>query len=60
MVNPLEMASPTAHVAEQLKGIPGYRDVFAKAFPGESDPITLANAQKAIAVFEATLISSAG
>ena len=57
MVNPLEMASPTAHVAEQLKGIPGYRDVFAKAFPGESDPITLANAQKAIAVFEATLIT---
>ena len=57
MANPLEMASPTAHVAEQLKGIPGYRDVFAKAFPGESDPITLANAQKAIAVFEATLIT---
>ena len=57
MANPLEMASPTAHVAEQLKGIPGYRDLFAKAFPGESDPITLANAQKAIAVFEATLIT---
>ena len=57
MVNPLEMASPPAHVAEQLKGIPGYRDAFAKAFPGESDPITLANAQKAIAVFEATLIT---
>ena len=35
MVNPLEMASPTAHVAQQLKGIPGYRDVFAKAFPEE-------------------------
>ena len=57
MVNPLEMASPPAHVAEQLKGIPGYRDAFAKAFPGESDPISLANAQKAIAVFEATLIT---
>jgi cytochrome c peroxidase len=57
MANPVEMASPTAHVAEQLKGIPGYGDQFAKAFPGESDPITLANAQKAIAVFEATLIT---
>ena len=57
MVNPVEMASPAAHVAEQLKGIPGYGDAFAKAFPGESDPITLANAQKAIAVFEATLIT---
>ena len=57
MVNPVEMASPPAHVAEQLHGIPGYRDVFAKAFPGEADPITLGNAEKAIAVFEATLIT---
>ena len=57
MVNPLEMASPTAHVAEQLKGIPGYHDAFAKAFPGEADPITLPNAQKAIAIFEAALIT---
>jgi cytochrome c peroxidase len=57
MVNPVEMASPEAHVAEQLKAIPGYRDVFAKAFPEEQDPITLVNAQKAIAVFEATLIT---
>jgi cytochrome c peroxidase len=57
MVNPVEMASPKPHVAEQLKGIPGYGDAFAEAFPGESDPITLDNAQKAIAVFEATLIT---
>jgi cytochrome c peroxidase len=57
MANLVEMASPKAHVAEQLKGIPGYHDLFAKAFPGEADPITLANAQKAIAVFEATLIT---
>ena len=45
------------HVAEQLQGTPGYRDAFAKAFPGEPDPITLGNVQKAIAVFEATLIT---
>jgi cytochrome c peroxidase len=57
IVNPIEMGSPEAHVAEQLKGIPGYREHFAKAFPGEADPITLATAQKAIAVFEATLIT---
>ena len=57
MVYPVEMASPEAHVAEQLKGIPGYRDPFAKAFPGEPDPVTLGNVQKAIAVFEATLIT---
>ena len=57
IVNPIEMGSPEAHVAEQLKGIPGYREYFAKAFSGEADPVTLANAQKAIAVFEATLIT---
>ena len=57
MVNPVEMASPQAHVAEQLHGIPGYREAFAKAFPGETDPVTLPNAQKAIAVFEAGLLT---
>jgi cytochrome c peroxidase len=57
MVNPVEMASPEAHVTEQLKGIPGYHDAFAKAFPGESDPVTLANVEKAIAVFEAGLLT---
>ncbi len=57
IVNPIEMGSPEVHVAQQLKGIPGYRDFFTKAFPGEADSITLANVQKAIAVFEATLIT---
>ena len=57
ITNPVEMASPEPHVAEQLKGIPGYREAFAKAFPDEPDPITLGNAQKAIAVFETTLIT---
>jgi cytochrome c peroxidase len=57
IVNPVEMGSPETHVAEQLKGIPGYHDYFAKAFPGQGDPVTLANVQKAIAVFEATLIT---
>lgn len=57
MVNPVEMASPTEHVAEQLAAIPGYVTAFHNAFPSETDPVTLANAQKAIAVFEATLIT---
>jgi cytochrome c peroxidase len=57
MVNPVEMASPQTHIPEQIKGIPGYHDAFAKAFPGEPDPVTLPNVQKAIAVFEATLIT---
>ncbi len=57
MVNPVEMASPEVHVPEQLRGIPGYREAFARAFPGDADPVTLANAQKAIAVFEAGLLT---
>lgn len=57
MVNPAEMASPKAHVTEQLAAIPGYVSAFKTAFPGEAKPVTLQNAQKAIAVFEATLIT---
>lgn len=57
LVNPVEMASAKAHIVEQLQGIPGYVDAFKKAFPNDKDPLSLANAQKAIAVFEATLIT---
>lgn len=57
LVNPVEMASPAGHVSEQLQGIPGYREAFRKAFPDAKEPISLTNAQKAIAVFEATLIT---
>ena len=55
MVNPVEMASSKSHVAEQLAALPQYRVAFAKVFSGEPTPVSLANAQKAIAVFEATL-----
>jgi cytochrome c peroxidase len=57
LVNPVEMDTTEAHVVEQLKGIPGYAAVFAKAFPGVTDPVTFDNVRKAIAVFEATLIT---
>lgn len=57
MLNPIEMASPKEHVSEQLAAIPGYVSAFRAAFPGEANPVTLANAQKAIAAFEATLIT---
>lgn len=57
LVNPVEMDTTEAHVVEQLKGIPGYATAFAKAYPGASDPITFDNVRKAIAVFEATLIT---
>jgi cytochrome c peroxidase len=57
LVNPVEMDTTEAHVVEQLKGIPGYASWFAKAFPGPGDTITFANVRRAIAVFEATLIT---
>ena len=57
LVNPVEMDTTEAHVVEQLKGIPGYAPLFAKAFPGGTDPITFENVRKAIALFEATLIT---
>jgi cytochrome c peroxidase len=57
MANPIEMASPTAHVAEQLTATPGYVTAFQAAFPNEKLPVTLSNSEKAIAVFEATLIT---
>lgn len=57
LLNPIEMASPQEHVSEQLAAIPGYVTAFKVAFPGEASPVTLNNAQKAIAVFEATLIT---
>lgn len=57
MVNPVEMASPELHVAEQLAALPGYQSAFARAFPDDPNPLSMGNAQKAIAVFEATLIT---
>ncbi|SFN21680.1 cytochrome-c peroxidase [Dokdonella immobilis] len=57
LVNPVEMDTTPEHVIEQLKGIPGYTAAFAKAFPGVADPLTFDNVRKAIAVFEATLIT---
>jgi cytochrome c peroxidase len=57
MINPIEMASPREHVSEQLAAIPGYVAAFKAAFPAEPNSVTLDNAQKAIATFEATLIT---
>jgi cytochrome c peroxidase len=57
IVNPMEMASSREHVIEMLQKIPGYAEKFKAAFPDDPDPINIGNVQKAIAVFEATLIT---
>lgn len=57
LVEPVEMDSTEAHVIEQLGAIPGYKPLFATAFPGSGNALTFDNVRKAIAVFEATLIT---
>lgn len=57
MTDKVEMAAAPAHVPEQLQAIPGYVTAFRAAFPADPRPVSLANVQKAIAVFEATLIT---
>ena len=54
ILNPVEMGMPhEAAVVERLR-----RFDFASAFPNERNPHTLANAARAIAAFERTLITS--
>jgi cytochrome c peroxidase len=44
-------------VEKKLKEIKGYVELFKKAFPGETDPITVENLAKAVGAFERTLVT---
>ncbi|AKU93158.1 cytochrome-c peroxidase [Vulgatibacter incomptus] len=58
IMNPVEMAMPDEkRVVETLRSIPAYVEAFAKAFPEEKEPITLANVGKAIGAFERGLVT---
>lgn len=58
VLNPIEMAIPhQAFAVERIASIPGYQEMFRKAFPKEANPITYDNIAKAIAAFERTLIT---
>lgn len=58
VMNPIEMAMPDEkHVLKVLKSIPGYAGAFAKAFPGEKDPINYDNMARAIGAFERKLVT---
>jgi cytochrome c peroxidase len=58
MLNPVEMAMPSGDfVVKVLKSMPGYVKAFERAFPGEKDPVTLANASLAIGAFERELVT---
>ncbi|MBB5214602.1 cytochrome-c peroxidase [Parapusillimonas granuli] len=53
----VEMNATPKHVEETLRSIPEYVEFFAKAFPGEKDPVTFDNMAKAIEAFESTLVT---
>ena len=54
--NPIEMGMANLNEAlARLQQIPGYRPMFAAAFPNEDNPVTADNAAKAVAAFERTL-----
>ena len=55
--NPIEMAISPDHAVGMLQGIPGYKPLFAAAFPGDEEAVSLANVGRAIAAFEATLLT---
>lgn len=58
LTNPVEMGlKDGAQVESILRGIPGYKPLFAKAFPGDANPISYDNVGKAIGAFERGLVT---
>lgn len=56
LLGPASFGNPDfATVVSKLKSIPGYPELFAKAFPEDKDPVNEKNWGKAIAAFERTL-----
>jgi cytochrome c peroxidase len=53
----VEMSSTPVRVIETIKSMPEYVSLFKKAFPGEKEPVSFQNVVKAIAVFEASLVT---
>ena len=58
IMNPKEMAMPSERaVTAVLQGIPGYVEMFGKAYPGQRKPMTLKNVGDAIGAFERGLVT---
>ncbi len=58
ILNPIEMGMPDEQTVEKkLRAISEYRELFARAFPGDEPAITYQNIAEAIAAFERTLIT---
>lgn len=60
LVSALAYGNADYAAAEQkLKAISGYRPMFEKAFPGETDPVNVENWGKAIGAYERVLLTPA-
>jgi len=58
ITNPIEMGMKNHDIAiERLTKIPGYVELFKKAYPKDKNPLNIDNAAKAIATYERTLIT---
>lgn len=53
----VEMNNTPENLVATVQSMPGYVEAFAKAFPGQKDPISFDNFALAIEAFEATLIT---
>ncbi len=54
----LGLAAPGAALVARLKAAAEYRPLFAAAFPGDVDPVTIDHVTQALASFERTIISA--
>jgi len=60
ILNPVEMGMPDAAAVEaKVRGISEYEEMFAAAFPGADQPVTLTNIGVAIGAFERGLLTPA-
>ena len=55
--NPVEMNNKPTQVMQTLQAIPAYGSLFKAAFPQDAEPLTFDNLARAIAAFEATLLT---
>ncbi len=58
LTNPIEMGMESHDaVMARVKKIPGYTEMFKKAFPKDKEPVSIDNLARAIASFERTLVT---
>ncbi len=52
-----ELGADPVRLEARLRGIPGYRRAFDRAFPDAPEPVTTAHVARALAAFQRTLVS---